>query len=127
MRGRDVDRSEGEPSPISAWGRKDFLIFRSLRSGEDGAGGAGDSIPELLPGIGGGKVKNDPSCRLLDPSSDLQKLFAERAHLSASERGSSSAKAEFLEEDVRRRGLKDAELVGEESRATRPVDLEPQQ
>ena len=115
------------PRADSACGWNYGSGFRSVRSGEDGAGRSGNSVPNFLPGVGGREVKDDSSDGLLDPGTDLQELLAEGSDLSASERGPSSAKSKFLEEDERRGRLEDAELVGEEPGAARPVDFEPEQ
>ena len=92
--------TEGAPPPVPACGWRDSLVFGSIRSGEHGAGGACDLAPELLPGIGGREVKDDPSDRLFYPGADLKESLPKGSHLGASELGPPSAQAQLLEEDV---------------------------
>ena len=90
-----------------------------------GANGARGRAPQLLSWLGGRKVEDETADGHDDARTDLQEAVLERGDLGSRELGPPQSETKLLEEGVGRRRAEDAELVPEEARAARAVELEP--
>src|SRR5713101_4005767 len=96
----------------------------ATRSGR-GADCAGNPPPRRQPGARQWQMQDDPTNRALDPHGELEQPVAQRRDLRIGQGGPGGPSAEFLEQQVRRQREEDTKLVGQETRATGSVHLQP--
>lgn len=85
-----------------------------------GAEVAGDDLPVVAVQTGGGKVQHDAPHRRLDPGTELAEVFAQGADLGAAEGRARGVQAQLLVEHLGGGGQQAAQLIGEETAASRP-------
>jgi len=84
----------------------------------------GNAVPGALERERRREMKDDPTDRDLDPHAELDELLAQGRDLRPGAIGVVSREAELLHQHVGCRRHQHAELVGPETRAAGPVDLQ---